>query len=181
VTQEKTRQRTQGKRKYDEQDERDSADRNETEGQRLDRNIDEMLQELRVAQTGVQILFAFLLTIAFQQRFPQVTDFQRTVYVTTLLLVAAATGLLIAPVSFHRIVFRQRQKRTLVKATHRLATGGLVLLLFALVGAVLLILDVVLGTRQALLGAGGVALWFILFWYVIPLRARRQPPETYER
>jgi Family of unknown function (DUF6328) len=174
-----TQQQTQEQR--DEQDERDSRDRNETEGQRLDRNIDEMLQELRVAQTGVQILFAFLLTIAFQQRFPQVTDFQRTVYVTTLLLVAGATALLIAPVSFHRIVFRQRQKSRLVDATHRMAIGGLVLLLLAICGAVLLILDVVVGTRAALIGTTAVALWFILFWYVIPLRVRRQPPETYER
>jgi Family of unknown function (DUF6328) len=172
---------TQQKTQRDDQDEQDERDRSESEGQRLDRNINEMLQELRVAQTGVQILFAFLLTIAFQQRFPEVTTFQRNVYVTTLLLVAAATALLIAPVSFHRIVFRQRQKRTLVKATHRLATGGLVLLLLAVCGAVLLILDVVLGTRPAIIGVSGVALWFVIFWYVIPLRVRRQPPETYER
>jgi Family of unknown function (DUF6328) len=172
---------TQQKTQRDDQDEQDERDRSESEGQRLDRNINEMLQELRVAQTGVQILFAFLLTIAFQQRFAEVTTFQRNVYVTTLLLVSGATALLIAPVSFHRIVFRQRQKRRLVKATHRLATGGLVLLLLAVCGAVLLILDVVLGTRPAIIGVSGVALWFVIFWYVIPLRARRQPPETYER
>jgi hypothetical protein len=163
------------------QDERDSGDRHETEGQRLDRNVDEMLQELRVAQTGVQILFAFLLTIAFQQRFPEVTNFQKTIYVTTLILVALATALLIAPVSFHRVVFRQRHKHTLVEATHRLAIGGLVLLLLALCGAVLLILDVVLGTRPAVIGTTGIGLWFIVFWYVIPLRVRAQPPDTYER
>jgi hypothetical protein len=163
------------------QDERDSNDRHETEGQRLDRNIDEMLQELRVAQTGVQILFAFLLTIAFQQRFPEITTFQRNVYVTTLLLTTGATGLLIAPVPFHRFLFRQRQKNRLVLGSHRLSIGGLVLLALAITGAVLLILDVVLGTRPALIGAGGVALWFLVFWYIIPLRVRRQPPETYER
>ncbi len=165
----------------EEQEERDSLDRHETEGQRLDRNTDEMLQELRVAQTGVQILFAFLLTIAFQQRFAEVTSFQRTVYVTTLLLVSASTGLLIAPVSFHRIVFRQRQKRTLVAATNRLAIGGLALLLLAVCGAVLLILDFVLGTPVAVICSSAVAVWFVVFWYVIPLRVRRQPPETYER
>jgi Family of unknown function (DUF6328) len=176
VTREQTREN-----QADSQEERDAADRNETEGQRLDRNVNEMLQELRVAQTGVQILFAFLLTIAFQQRFPEVTTFQRNVYVTTLLLVSAATALLIAPVSFHRIVFRQRQKRSFVEWTNRLAMGGLVLLLLAVCGAVLLILDVVLGTRPALIGTAGVALWFVLFWYIIPLRTRRQPPETYER
>jgi Family of unknown function (DUF6328) len=176
VTQEKAREKA-----LEKQDERDSADRNETEGQRLDRNVNEMLQELRVAQTGVQILFAFLLTIAFQQRFPEVTDFQRNVYITTLLLVAGATALLIAPVSFHRVVFRQRQKRTLVEATHRLATGGLVLLLLAICGAVLLILDLLLGTRPAIIWTSLVAVWFLVFWYVIPLRVRRQPPDTYER
>ena len=175
MTQEKTQEKAREK-----QDERDSADR-ETEGQRLDRNVDEVLQELRVAQTGVQILFAFLLTIAFQQRFTEVTTFQRNIYVTTLLLVSGATALLIAPVSFHRIVFRQRQKRSLVEAANRLAIGGLVLLLLAVCGAVLLILDVVLGTRAALIGTGGVALWFVVFWYVIPLRVRRQPPDSYER
>lgn len=168
-------------RSTEKQDERDSNDRHETEGQRLDRNVDEMLQELRVAQTGVQILFAFLLTITFQQRFPEITTFQRNVYVTTLILVALATALLIAPVSFHRIVFGQRQKRSLVKATNRLAIGGLVLLLLAVCGAVLLILDVVVGTRAAVVGTGGVAIWFVIFWYAIPLRIRRQPPETYER
>ena len=140
-----------------------------------------MFQELRVAQTGVQILFAFLLTIAFQQRFADVTSFQRTVYVTTLLLLSGATALLIAPVSFHRIVFRQRRKRALVEATHVFAVGGLVLLLLAVCGAVLLILDVVLDTRLALIGTRAVAVWFIVFWYAIPLRVRRQPPETYQR
>jgi Family of unknown function (DUF6328) len=180
VTQEQVRDET-ADQSTEKQDERDSGDRNETEGQRLDRNVDEMLQELRVAQTGVQILFAFLLTITFQQRFSEITTFQRNVYVTTLILVALATALLIAPVSFHRIVFRQRQKRRLVEATNRLAIGGLVLLLLAVCGAVLLILDVVVGTRAAVVGTSGVALWFVIFWYVIPLRMRRQPPETYER
>ena len=98
-----------------------------------------------------------------------------------MILVALATAFSFAPVSFHRIVFRQRQKRTLVKATNRLAIGGLVLLLLAVCGAVLLILDVVVGTRAAIVGTSGVALWFVIFWYIIPLRMRRQPPETYER
>jgi hypothetical protein len=180
VTQEQVRDET-ADQSTEKQDERGSGDSHETEGQRLDRNVDEMLQELRVAQTGVQILFAFLLTITFQQRFAEITTFQRNVYVTTLILVALATALLIAPVSFHRIVFRQRQKRRLVEATNRLAIGGLVLLLLAVCGAVLLILDVVVGTRAAVVGTSGVALWFVIFWYVIPLRMRRQPPETYER
>jgi Family of unknown function (DUF6328) len=163
------------------QDESDFSDPHETEGQRLDRNLNEVLQELRVAQTGVQILFAFLLTIPFQQRFAEVTSFQESVYVTTLLLSAGATALLIAPVSFHRIVFRQRRKRTLVDATNLFAIGGLVLLLLAVCGAVLLILDVVVGTGPALIGTAAVAVWFIVFWYAIPLGVRRQPPETYQR
>ena len=109
--------------------------------ERLDRNYGELLQELRVAQTGVQLLVAFLLSIAFSPRFAETTPFQRGVYFGTLLLAVTATILLIAPVSHHRIVFRHRLKRELVKTANSEALAGLMLLALALLGAVLLITD----------------------------------------
>jgi Family of unknown function (DUF6328) len=146
--------------------------RTETESERLDRNYNELLQELRVAQAGVQILFAFLLTLAFTQRFVETTSFQRGTYVVTLLLAAGAAALLIAPVAFHRIVFRRRQKDDLVEAANRQALGGLVLLLLAINGAVLLILDVVLGAPEAFLLGGLTFLWFVVLWFALPLGSR---------
>jgi hypothetical protein len=144
----------------------------ETVAQRLDRNYTELLQELRVAQAGVQILFAFLLTLAFTQRFGETDGFQRGVYVVTLLFAAGAAALLIAPVAFHRLVFRRRQKDDLVDAANRLALGGLAMLFVAMVGAVLLILDVVLGDFRAFLLTGLVAAWFVGLWLVLPLTQR---------
>jgi Family of unknown function (DUF6328) len=147
-------------------------DRHETEAQRLDRNYSELLQELRVAQAGVQILFGFLLSLAFTQRFETTTSLQRAVYVVTLLLATAAAALLIAPVPFHRLVFRRRQKDDLVETGNRLALAGLVALFLAMVGAVLLILDVVLGNLLAAVLTAAVAVWFLVLWFVLPLPAR---------
>ncbi|HVQ93065.1 MAG TPA: DUF6328 family protein [Mycobacteriales bacterium] len=150
--------------------------RHESESERLDRNYSELLQELRVAQAGVQILFAFLLTLAFTQRFAEVTALQKTVYVTTLMLAAVAAALLIAPVPFHRMVFRRQQKDDLVAISNRLAIGGLVALFLAMVGAVLLILDVVVGNALAAVLTGFTAVWFLLLWFVLPL-----PYRTYRK
>jgi hypothetical protein len=154
--------------------------RDESPTERLDRNFDEQLQELRVSQTGVQILFAFLLTLAFTQRFEQTSGFERAVYMTTLMLCAGATGLLIAPVAFHRLNFRRGLKPQLVAATNRLALGGLALLLLAVVGAVLLVGDVVLGGGRAVLLAALIAAWFIGFWVVLPLVVRRRESADYD-
>ena len=123
--------------------------RGETPMQRADRAYGEILQEVRVAQTGVQILFAFLLALAFQARFAAITGFQRAVYVVTLMLCAAATALLIAPAAMHRVLYRRRLKQHLVRVASRLALAGLALLLLSLVSAVLLIMDVVLGLAPA--------------------------------
>ena len=146
--------------------------RGETDLERIDRNYNDLLQELRVSQTGVQILFAFLLTLAFTQRFTEITQFQRTIYIITLLCAAGATALIIAPVSYHRIVFRQRQKPRLVAAANRFAIGGLALLVVAMAGSVLLIVDVVLDGSIVAWLAAGTAAWFVFFWYVVPLWAR---------
>jgi high-affinity Fe2+/Pb2+ permease len=148
------------------------APRDETEAERLDRNYGELLQELRVVQTGVQILFAFLLTLAFTERFTRISGFQRGTYVLTLLFAAAATAFLIAPVAFHRIVFRHQQKDDLVRNAHRMALGGISCLLVAMVGAVLLILEVTLGQPAAYWYTAGVAAFFLLWWLVFPLVSR---------
>jgi hypothetical protein len=156
-------------------DDRDGgADRDETEDEKADRRYDELLQELRVAQTGVQFLFAFLLTLAFTQRFSQITDLQLTLYVVTLVTTAVAAALLIGPVPFHRIVFRRGLKPRLVAGADLMARGGLVMLLIAINGAVLLILDVALGGVLPFVISGMLVLWFVLVWYVLPLTARER-------
>lgn len=146
--------------------------RNESEAARLDRNFNELLQELRVGQTGVQILFAFLLSIAFQQRFTTLSDAQRDVYLATLVAAAFAAVLLIAPVSMHRIVFRQHRMEELVTWTSRLAMAGLGCLALAVLGAVALIVDVVAGLLPAVVIAVAVAVVCGTFWYGLPLRWR---------
>jgi hypothetical protein len=148
--------------------------RGETPLQRADRAYGEILQEIRVAQTGVQILFAFLLALAFTSRFGSVTVFQRDTYVVTLLMCAAATALLIAPAAFHRVVYRRRLKQHLVHFANRLALSGLVLLMLSLACAVLLILDVVLGRWPAVVMASGTFAWFLAWWFVLPMRSRVQ-------
>jgi hypothetical protein len=153
--------------------ERSARSRGETLDQLLDRNLGELLQELRVAITGVQILFAFLLGLAFTQRFTTLDRFDVAVYTVTLLATALATIALIAPVSFHRLVFRRRQKSALIVVADRLLLIGLALLALAISSAVLLILDVVLGRWQGLAGGGLVALVGVLTWYGLPVWARR--------
>lgn len=149
-----------------------AAGRHETVAQRLDRNYGELLQELRVAQVGVQILFASLLTVVFTDRFHAISSGQRVTYVITLLAAATATALLVGPVAFHRIVFRHNQKDDLVRISHRMALGGLAALSVALVGVVLFILEQVLGRTPAYWFGGAVAVLFVVVWLVIPLVSR---------
>ncbi len=161
-------------------------ERQESELQRLDRNFNELLQELRVAQTGVQILFAFLLTLAFTQRFGEVTGFQGGLYYGTLVAAALATSLLIAPVSLHRLLFRRHQKGRVVIAANRLAVGGLVALWLALVGVLWFITDVLYGHVPGAAAAVVSALWFGALWFAMPLvwigqrRPSRELPEEPE-
>jgi hypothetical protein len=156
----------------DDHDDWNAQARGETPMQRVDRAYGEILQEVRVAQTGVQILFAFLLTLAFSAGFRTVTPFQRGIYVMTLMLCVAATALLIAPAAFHRVVYRRRLKRHLVQVASRLALAGLVLLLLAVISALLLTLDVVTGMGPALFLVGGALAWFLAWWFVLPLWSR---------
>jgi hypothetical protein len=151
---------------------RSARSRGESLDQVLDRNLGELLQEVRVAITGVQILFAFLLGLAFTSRFTSLDRFQVTVYTVTLLATALATIVLIAPVAFHRLVFRRRQKSALIMVADRLLLFGLALLVLAISCAVLLIVDVVLGRWQGITGGGLVAVAGTLTWYGLPVWAR---------
>ncbi|MCG5472120.1 DUF6328 family protein [Micromonospora sp. LAH09] len=144
----------------------------ETEKQRWQRNFADLLQELRVAQTGVQILFAFLLTLPFSNGFTETTEFQRDVYIVALLAAAAATALIISPVAFHRALFRQGRKPELVRFAHRMATGGLAFMLIAMVSAVLLITDFVLDRPIAFVLSALTGIWFITFWVALPFARR---------
>ncbi|MEH1168134.1 DUF6328 family protein [Micromonospora sp. CPCC 205539] len=144
----------------------------ETEKQRWQRNFADLLQELRVAQTGVQILFAFLLTLPFSNGFPKATPFQKDVYVVALLAAAAATAMIISPVAFHRALFRQGRKPELVRFAHRMATGGLGFMLIAMVSAVLLITDFVLSRPIAFVLSAVTGLWFLTFWMILPFARR---------
>jgi amino acid permease len=145
----------------------------ETEKQRWQRNFADLLQELRVAQTGVQILFAFLLTLPFSSGFPDANRFQKDVYVVALLAAAAATALIISPVAFHRALFRQGRKPELVRFSHSMATGGLAFMLIAMVSAVLLITDFILSRPVAFVLSGVTAVWFLIFWAGLPFMRRQ--------
>src|SRR3954452_12316810 len=105
----------------------DSTGRNETEIERLDRNWGDLLQELRVVQTGVQLLTGFLLTLPFQQKFSQLSSGKQDIYLVTVIAAVAATCFLIAPVALHRTLFRQHARRVTVDVAHRLAVAGIVL------------------------------------------------------
>lgn len=144
----------------------------ETERQRWQRNFADLLQELRVAQTGVQILFAFLLTLPFSNGFTRTSGFQKDVYIVALLAAAAATAMIISPVAFHRALFRQGRKPELVRFAHKMASAGLAFMLISMVSAVLLITDFVLDRAVALLLSGVAGLWFLTFWVILPFARR---------
>ena len=144
--------------------------REESEKERLDRNLQELLGELRVALPGVQVLFAFLLVVPFNQRFVDITSFQRTTYFVTLLCATAASACLIAPTAHHRIEFRQEDKKRIVFAATKLAIAGLVLLAAAMTGAVTLITDLIYSSTTVVITAAGVALLFTLLWFAWPIK-----------
>jgi hypothetical protein len=142
--------------------------RAESETERLDRNWNEMLQELRVTQTGTQILTGFLLTLAFQPRFQDLDQFQVDVYLVLVGLAALATGLGLAPVSLHRALFRQRAKKRIVQTGHVLLRATLGTVAALMVGVVLLIFDVVVNRQVAIVAAVVAAIVIAVLWVVIP-------------
>ncbi|KUF19377.1 MULTISPECIES: DUF6328 family protein [Streptomyces] len=152
----------------------ENADDTENARERANRRWHEILQETRVAQTGVQILFGFLLSVAFTPLFRELGTFDRTVYIITVVLGAAATGALIAPVPIHRFLSGQRMKDEVVATAGRLMMCGMVLLALTIGCTVLLILRIVVPGPLAEALAGGIMLWFGLCWYVLPLHLRRR-------
>src|SRR5688500_14291929 len=147
-------------------------DRDETEHERLDRNLTELVGELRVALPGVQVLFAFLLTVPFNQRFAMVTSFQESVYLVALLSTAVATAFFLAPSALHRIQFRQDDKDYIVHAGNRYAIAGHAALIVAITAAVLLVTDFLYDDTTSLIATVGTGLLLVTFWYVLPLLRR---------
>ena len=156
--------------------------------ERINRELIELLQELRVALPGVQVLFAFLLTVPFTVRFQQVNPFQRNIYFATLLLTAVSSILLIAPTSYHRLRFRAQDKERMLFTSNKMTIVGLATLALAMAGVVLLITDVLFSTTAAYVAAGAIVVLFVWLWFAMPLSRRvrdeqvddqqRQPART---
>lgn len=150
----------------------DETARSETETQRLDRNWTSLLQELRVTQTGVQLLTGFLLTLPFQQRFGELSTAMRVVYLATVGCSTSSTVLLIAPVAMHRLLFRRHRMETIVATAHRFAYSGLVLLGLSLVGVTVVIFGSVAGHAAGTIAGVCVAIALAGFWVGFPLAER---------
>lgn len=148
--------------------------REETEHERRDRQFDQLLQELRVAMPGVQVLFAFLLAVPFQQRFGSVTEFQRTTYFVTLLAAAASSVLFIAPTAHHRLLFEQGEKEHIIRVASFCAVGGLATLGFAICGAVVLVTDFLYGASTVVVACGALGVLVLWLWFVQALIRRHQ-------
>lgn len=156
-----------------------SDGRRETPTEKLDRNWNEILQELRVTQTGIQILTGFLLTVPFQQRFELLTSQQRTFYLVLVVLAALTTGLMVAPVSLHRWLFRRRAKGALVTSADRFMRVGLITLSLVVAGVVLLVFDVVVGRSAALTVSALLLAFLVAAWFVLPaVLARTARPKA---
>jgi hypothetical protein len=144
----------------------------ESKEERLNRELIELLNELRVALPGVQILFAFLLTVPFTQRFNQATDLQRNMYFFTFLCAAASTALLIAPSAYHRLTWRQHDKEHLLKVSNALSIAGTVFLAIAMASTVFVVTDVLFEATAAAFVSAATAAFYAWFWYVMPLVRR---------
>ena len=140
----------------------------------LDRELIELLNELRVVLPGVQVLFAFLLTVPFTNRFSQITNGQRQVFFATFLLTTAATALLIAPSAYHRLRWRQHDKEQMLRTANRLSIGGMIFLTLALVCAAFLVTDLLFHAAMAALVTAVTAGFFLWFWWGLPLTRRWQ-------
>ncbi len=148
--------------------------RNETEAERLDRNWNELLQELRVLQTGTQILTGFLLTVAFQSRFEDLNPFQVDVYLVLVVLASLTTAIGLAPVSLHRWLFRRRAKGEIVRVAHGFLQAALVGIALTISGVALLIFDVVWTRTAGVVAAAGTLVVILLAWVVVPAVAGRR-------
>jgi hypothetical protein len=143
--------------------------RHETEEERLDRNLMELLNEVRVALPGVQVLFAFLLAVPFQQRFADTTSFQRDTYFVALTLSLLATALLISPTALHRLNFRAHDKKAIVFYSNRLVIAGTGVLALAMTAVMVLIADFIFSTPMAITTGVGSGIVFALLWLALPM------------
>lgn len=155
-------------------DERTPSQEVEEEQERLNRELIELLNEVRVAMPGVQVLFGFLLAVPFQQRFHLADDFQRHTYLVTLLFAAVATALFIAPTAYHRVMFRQRDKPALIKFGNQVTIAGITCLAIAMNGAVLLVTDVIFTGPTPLVTIAALASVYVWLWFGIPVLRRVQ-------
>jgi ethanolamine utilization microcompartment shell protein EutS len=144
----------------------------ETEKERYDRELIELLNELRVVLPGVQVLFAFLLAVPVSAQFDKVNGFERAIYFFTLTCTAVAAALLIAPSAFHRIDFRNHDKAALVLISNRLAIAGTVFMALAMVGALTFIADLLYGEIATIATASAAFVLFALLWFVLPVHRR---------
>ncbi|WP_265443115.1 DUF6328 family protein [Flexivirga meconopsidis] len=151
-----------------------TPERHETPAQRSDRNWNELLQELRVTQTGIQVMSGFLLTVPFSGRFDRLSDNQRVLYLVSLCLSLLATVLLVAPVSSHRILFRKHEKAALVEHAHMMARAGLVVFGAAMLAVAALVFSVVVSTTAAIVVAAVGLVAAVLVWVVLPLVSARR-------
>ena len=147
----------------------EESERSDEEQERLNRQMTELLNELRVAMPGVQVLFAFLLAVPFQQRFEAVNAFQRDVYLFTLLAAATATAFLVAPSAYHRIAFQEHEKERIIHMGTREFVCGIVALAVAMTGAVLLVTDVLFQAATTIIVVACVAALFTWLWFGIGL------------
>ncbi len=150
----------------------------ESKDERLNRELIEFLNELRVVLPGVQVLFAFLLTVPFTNQFSRITNEQRQVFFATFLCTTAATAFLIAPSAYHRLRWREYDKEQMLRTSNRLSIAGLVFLSLALVGAVFLVTDLLYQTTAAALVTAAVGLLFAWFWWGLPLTRKLRDQQT---
>jgi hypothetical protein len=149
-------------------------DRDESQAERNSRRLLELLQEVRVATAGVQILFGFLLAVPFQQGFEKISSFQKHIYLVVLICTALSSALLIAPTALHRLLFRQGHKPQIIELANRMVIVGLVLLAISMVGVVLLLTHEIFGPAAALVVTIPIAVVFTVTWFVIPLIRREE-------
>ena len=154
----------------------EESGRAETEEERADRNLSDLLQELRVVLPGVQVLFAFLLTVPFTNRFTELSGLEEKLYFGVLITTALATVLLTAPTVGHRILFRRQQKEFIVTIANRLALVGMFLLAVAICGAIVLISNFLFGTATAVVSTAVMVLAFAGLWFFGPLKRRTELP-----
>jgi amino acid transporter len=147
----------------------------EDQQERISRELIELLNELRVALPGVQVLFAFLLAVPFAQGFTRATEFQRALFFVVMALTAVSLALLIAPSSWHRLRFRQQDKERILRASNRMSIAGLGFLALAMTGAVMLIADFIYSPTLTIVSGVGAGLLFAVLWYVMPLLGQRDP------